>query len=162
MARSLLRHVDGVRLLHRRGVLQHDAREISGGVRGVDVAAESLLHQVWKIAAVIDVGVAQHHGVQRVGIEGEVPVAFDRVRAAALVQTAFEKEFPAVDLQKVHRSRGGSGGPEKVDVHATNLSGDRPSGKTGSSRRLQSKEGETESGSVAPSTWRSLRTGWVI
>src|SRR5690606_12186182 len=77
--------------------------------------------QVWEVAAVIDVRVREDDGVQAAGIKGEAAVADKRLFPRALVQPAVEQYTPAVDLQKVLRSRDCLGGAVKVDFHSCAL-----------------------------------------
>jgi hypothetical protein len=43
--------------------VQHDASEIARGVGREDVSGEALFDQIRKVAAVVDVGVAEDHGI---------------------------------------------------------------------------------------------------
>ena len=56
-------------------VLEHDGAEVASGRRAPDGAFEALGHQTGQQAAVVDVRMAQHHGIDRLRIESEAPVA---------------------------------------------------------------------------------------
>jgi hypothetical protein len=66
---------------------------------------------------VINVRVAQSHGVNLAGIKWETTVALNGFLAVPLEQTAFEQQTFAVDLNEVHGASGGSRGSEEMDVH---------------------------------------------
>ena len=60
-----------VALLDMRRVRQHDAHEVTGGTRGVDVAHEALTHETRNPPAVIDVRVGQKNRVDLSRVERE-------------------------------------------------------------------------------------------
>ena len=63
-----------------------------GGGGGVDRAAVALLDQVGQVAAVVDVGVREQHGVELRRVEAKIAVAFVGLGPAALEQAAFEQD----------------------------------------------------------------------
>src|ERR1035438_10040250 len=100
-----------------RRIHEHDAAKIARGEGAVDVAGVALPDQVRQVARVINVRVAQHHGVHLLGVEWKTTIALDGFLAAALEQTAFEQQPLAVDLEKIHRTGRGAGCAEAVDLH---------------------------------------------
>ena len=50
----------------------------------------------------VDVGVGQHHGVERAGVNGEVAVERVGLRALALEEARVEQDAGARGLQQVH------------------------------------------------------------
>jgi len=100
-----------------RRVFEHDAGQIAGGKGAVDVALEALAAEVGQIAAVVDVRVAQDHGVNLPRVEGKAAVTLGGLLAMPLEQAAFEQEPLAVDLDQVHRAGGGAGGAEEMNFH---------------------------------------------
>ena len=81
----LLRDVGRVGHLDLSRVFEHDRRKVARGECAVDVPLEALLVEVGQIADVVDVRVAEDHGVHRLGVEWERQVAFNRLLALALV-----------------------------------------------------------------------------
>ena len=81
----------GVLLLNVGGVAQHPIAQVDGSRRGVNGAMEPVLYEGGEVAAVIDVGVREHDGVDRSGVEGQVSVLGVGIAAPALVQPAIEQ-----------------------------------------------------------------------
>ena len=77
--------------LDARGVGEHDLAEITRREGRVDVSLETVARERGKVAAVVDVGVGEDHGVDARGIEGEVTVAVVCFVAAALVEATIQK-----------------------------------------------------------------------
>lgn len=67
----------------------------------MNVSGEALAAEVRKIAAVVNVRVTEHGGVNLAGVEGELPVALDGFLAPALEQAAFQQEPLVVHLDEV-------------------------------------------------------------
>ena len=59
-------------------------------MRAIDWSLESLLDQVWDVAAVVDVGMAEYDAIDCGGIEREIPVSLVGVFSPALIQTAID------------------------------------------------------------------------
>lgn len=85
---------------------QHHGAKVARCIGGENVAAESLLGQVGKIAAVIDVRMRKHHDIDGLGIEGKFLIDFKSFRTPALIEAAIEEDALAVDVDQVLRSRG--------------------------------------------------------
>ena len=82
--------VGGVLLLDLGAVGEHDAEQVAGRRGAVDRPGEPLADERRQVAAVVDVGVAEHDRVDLVRVEREVGVALPGLLAAALVQPAVE------------------------------------------------------------------------
>jgi hypothetical protein len=81
----------GVFFLQVAGVLEHDRAQVDGGALGEDLAAEPLAGEQRQPAGVVDVGVAQHDGVDRARL-GREGLAVARVLGGpALGQAALEQ-----------------------------------------------------------------------
>lgn len=91
----------GVSALNFGGILQHDRGKVARGEGGMNVSGEALAAEVRKIAAVVNVRVTEHGGVNLAGVEGELPVALDGFLAPALEQAAFQQEPLVVHLDEV-------------------------------------------------------------
>ena len=65
-------------------VFEHDAGQVARGKSAVDVAIESLAAKVGEVAAMIDMRMAENHGIDGLGIEREVAIALDRFLAFSL------------------------------------------------------------------------------
>jgi hypothetical protein len=83
----------------------------------VDFAGVTLFDEIGQIARVIDVRVAQNHGVNLPGVKRKTTIALDGFLTVTLEQTAFEQKAMAVDLKQVHRAGGGARRAEKMDLH---------------------------------------------
>ena len=118
----------GVFFLQVRAVEQHHLAQVARGGRRVDAAAKALLHQRRQEAAVVEVGVAQHHGVDRRRLDRKRrPVALAQ-RLVALEQAAVEQDARAAGVDQVARAGDRVGGAEEGDLHADSrcvLAGDR-------------------------------------
>lgn len=92
-------------LLDVAAVGQHEAQQVARRLGRQDRAAEALAHQLGQQAAVVDVGVGQHHEVERRRIEGEVAVVELPQGLVALEQAAIDQEGDAVAHQSVAGAR---------------------------------------------------------
>jgi plasmid stabilization system protein ParE len=105
---------------------QHHRAQVSGGRRAVDRAMEALLYQKRQSAAVVDVGVTQHHSVDPARIEGKLRVQGVGFGPAALKQAGIEQNPRSSRLEEVHRAgdlagaapEGQSGGGHPVSPRA--------------------------------------------
>ena len=88
--------------LQRSGVGQHGAAQIRRGRAGINGTMKSVLYQQRKIAAVIDVGVRQHHRGHVFAREREVPVALLGFLAVALILAAIQQIAIVADHQLMH------------------------------------------------------------
>ena len=89
MLGAFLGHVLRVVLLDLRRVLQHDRRQVTGGEGAIDVALEALTAEVGQVPAMIDMRVAENHGIQVGRFEGEIPVPLDGLVAMPLVESNY-------------------------------------------------------------------------
>ena len=115
---GFLVQVGGVGFVDAGRVAQHDGQEIGGGGGGVDGVAVALLGQRGDVAAVVDVGVGEHHGIHRGGIEAEGLVDGFGFLAAALEQAAIEEDARGAEFQEVFGAGDGVGAAEKMPLHA--------------------------------------------
>src|SRR5678815_2764368 len=69
----------------------------------------------------IDVRVAQDHGIKVLWVEGKMAIALNRFLALPLEKTALQQEPLPVDLQQVHRSRGRASRAVEMDSHAGDI-----------------------------------------
>jgi hypothetical protein len=110
--------VGDVFLLDVGAVAQQQAAQVVGGVRGVDAPPEALFPQLRQQPGVVDVGVREQDGVDGGGVEAEVAVAFARLGAAALKQTAIEQQPRAVrEVEQVFGPGDGAGGTPERKFH---------------------------------------------
>ncbi|MNZ82442.1 hypothetical protein D3C78_1011400 [compost metagenome] len=86
----------GVIFLNVRGIHQHQLQQVAGGIRRIDRAAVALRGQAGEQAAMVDVGMGDHHGIQLQGIEGEGLAVVGFVFAAALTHAALKQDACAV------------------------------------------------------------------
>ena len=115
----------GVVFRQRGGVEQHDRHQLGGGLLGEDRAAETARHQLRDAADVVDVRVAGHQRIDRLGIERE---GFEVRRlhlAAALLHAAIEQDALAGGLDQVHGSGHLPGGAVEMDAHRALRCGSR-------------------------------------
>ena len=106
-----------VLFLYVRGVNQHDAAEVARGVGAMDGAVVALPGEVGQVAGVVNVCMAQDHGVNLPRVERKTAVALRGFLTMPLEQTAFEQEPFAVDLEEIHRAGGGARRPQEMDFH---------------------------------------------
>ncbi len=111
----LLVDVPSVGLLDHRGVLEHHRAEVAGCRRGEDGSTVALLVEEGERAGVIDVGVAQAHGVDLAHRHRQVLVSLDAFVAATLVEAALEEDLGVGRVHQVHGPGDGLGGPEELD-----------------------------------------------
>ena len=77
-----------VALLDVRRVRQHDANEVAGRARRIDLAAKSLAHETWDAAAVVDMRVRQKNRLNLSGIEREILVVHLTQTTRSLIHAA--------------------------------------------------------------------------
>src|SRR3972149_2344270 len=105
------------------------AQQRIGGGRaggGVDRSAEAMPYQVGQVAAMIEVSVGEHDGVEVRGVEVEFEVAGVRLAAGALEQAAIEQQALPVQRQQVARTRDRLGCPMEGKLHRGRLAVGRP------------------------------------
>gem|GEM_PF-2696681 len=101
-------------------VHQHDRAQIAGGVGADNITPEAFLHQAGDIPGMVGMRVGEHHHIDRLGIEGQVPVALVAFRPFALIKAAVEQNFLTVDLDQMLRAGDGAGCAVKADLHGGN------------------------------------------
>src|SRR5690349_3147194 len=100
-----------------RGIAQQDGQQVGAGGVGVDRTPETARHQQRQPAAVVDVRVAQHHGVDRDGLERErVPVTGHRI-GAALDHAAVQQQLAAAGPHDVAGAGHFARVTEKLQLH---------------------------------------------
>lgn len=99
------------------GVGQQQMAQVLRRGRAVDFAAEAVPHQQRQIAAVVQVGVGQHDGVQCRRIKGQGFPVLHAQRFVALEQAAVQEEAETLCGDEVPGAGNGSCGAEKLDVH---------------------------------------------
>ncbi|HEV2440477.1 MAG TPA: hypothetical protein VGX97_10490 [bacterium] len=109
--------VAGVLMLDLGAVLEHELGEITGRPRAVDRAAEAAAHEGRQVAAVVQVGVGEHHGVDARRVEREAAVDAGGLLAASLEQSAVEEEARPARLDQVHRAGDGAHRAGEGDPH---------------------------------------------
>ncbi len=75
---------------------QHDGSQAAGSMCGVDRAFKTILDQLGKASAVIDMGMRQYNAVYLPRIKEEHAVADDISRVAALEQSAVKQDLKAI------------------------------------------------------------------
>src|SRR5437588_9347746 len=113
----LLGNVLRVSALNFRRIDQHDAGQIARGIGAVNISIISLAAEIGKIAAMIDVRMAEYHRVESARIKGEVAIALHRFVAPTLKQSALEEDLLAIDFEKVHGAGGRPGRAEEMNSH---------------------------------------------
>jgi hypothetical protein len=100
-----------------RSVGQDDAGELSRRGRAEDAPAKALTDESRQVARVIEMGVRQHDGVDRVGTHGKgLPISLPQL-LQSLEQAAIDENSLASVLEKVFGSRDGARGTEKRQRH---------------------------------------------
>ena len=81
-----------------RRIPQHGFTKVNGGRRRVDGPVEAVSHQQRKSAAVVNVGMRQHHRIDGPGGEGKGSISPFRFFAAALKHAAVEQNPLSIGL----------------------------------------------------------------
>jgi hypothetical protein len=66
---------------------------------------------------VIDMRVAQDHGIDLLRVEWKVAIPLGRFSPSALKQTAFQQDLLPIELQQIHRSRCGPSSAQEMNLH---------------------------------------------
>ena len=106
----------GVLLLNVRRIQKHDAAKVARGGRAMDRAIVSFA-QRRQLARVVQMRMAQDHGVNLPWVEWKCFVEPFGFFAMALKQTAFEQQLFPVYLDEIHGAGRGSRRAEEVDFH---------------------------------------------
>ncbi|KGW25396.1 hypothetical protein Y047_2766 [Burkholderia pseudomallei MSHR3016] len=102
-----------------RAVDQHDLAERRGAVRAIDRPAEALAHEHGQIAAVIEMRMREHDGVDRIGGHGQrAPVAQPQL-LRALEQPAVDQDACPGVLEQILRAGDGFRRAEERQFHET-------------------------------------------
>ena len=115
----------GVGALNLSGIFEHDAGEVARREGAVNITSKTVLNEIGKIAAVIDMRVAEDRGIDCFRIVMKSPIALSHFIAMTLEEAAFHKHALAIDLDEVLRTSGGAGGAVKMNSHG------RENGKAG-------------------------------
>ena len=115
---ALARNELGVRALNFRRIFQHDRGEIARRESAINVPGETMLNEVRKIPAMIDVRMAEDRGINRFRIEMERAIARDHFFAMPLEEPALHQNALAIDLDEELRPGCCASGPEKMNAHA--------------------------------------------
>ena len=112
--------VRAFRVAHRevRRIAQQDGHQVGAGLVGVDRPAKAALHEQRQAPAMIDVRMAQDHGVDGGGIERKRQAVARRRIVAALDHAAVEQQLAARHPQDVAGTRYFASGSEKLQLHA--------------------------------------------
>ena len=112
--------IGALRIAHRkvRRIAQQDGHQVRAGLVGVDRPAKAALHQQRQAAAMIDVRVAQDHGVDGRRHRTETAGDCAPARLAALDHAAVQQQLAARHPQDVAGTRHFSRGSEKLQLHA--------------------------------------------
>ena len=89
----------GVSALNFGGIFEHNRGEIARGERAVDVSVVALATEVWQIAAMVDVRMAEDNGIDLLRIERKIAITLDGFVTFALEQAAFEEEALLIDFE---------------------------------------------------------------
>ena len=116
---ALLILIGRVVLLDLGGVPQHDGQQLGRQTGTVDIAREPLLHQQGETAGVVDVGVGDHHVVDVMGGEIQLPVV---PLVPALLEPAIYQYLVPVDLHAVTAARHRLGRAEECKFHLKSTS----------------------------------------
>ena len=92
----------GLKLLDVRGVPQHDAAQLHGGIGGINFAPEAVAHQQRQQAGMVDVGMGRQHPVDLAGCHRNGLIF---IHILALFHAAVDEEPPPGGFQ--HRTAAG-------------------------------------------------------
>ena len=99
-------------------VAQQDGQQVGAGRVRVDRPAVAALHQQRQPPAMIDVGMAQHHGVDVGGLERERQAVARRRVGTALDHAAVQQQLAAARTHDVAGTGHFARGAEKLQLHA--------------------------------------------
>ena len=85
--------------LNAPGIGQHEFQKIGGSLGTPDYPLVALLHQLWQQAAMVDMGMGQHHRLNARDIEIKRAVVQRLQRARTLIQAAVDQDVPPVQGQ---------------------------------------------------------------
>ena len=103
-------------LLDMGGIGQHDRAEVPAGRGGVDRSVKAFLDQEREPPAVIDVGMAQDHGIDPAGVERELRVQTVALGPVTLEQAPVEQDPGTGGFEQVHRSGHLSGSAPEGEI----------------------------------------------
>jgi hypothetical protein len=88
--------VFGILFLDLGAIAEHDAAQVTGGAGAEDVASEACPHQLWNVAAVVNVRMRKDKRLDLGGIAGKFPVHLLVKSVTSLKDAAVEQEFCAI------------------------------------------------------------------
>ena len=105
--------VAGFLLLQVRRVRQHDGAQVARARRAEDASSKSLRHETRQVAAVIEMGMRQHHGVEARRVNGKGrPVALPQF-LEPLKQAAIHEDAAAAQIDQMLRAGDRAGRSQK-------------------------------------------------
>jgi hypothetical protein len=117
LATMLLVDVFHVLVVDVGAVPEHDGGQVGGGHGAVDVSTEAAFDQGRDVATVVYVGMREDHGIDALGVEGQVAVPLEGLSAMTLEESAIQKQKFAIDVNEVLRTRHPSGRTPEGDLH---------------------------------------------
>ena len=99
---ALAVEVGSVFLLNLGRIAQHDRRQGPRRWGAVDRSIEAVADQMGQVTAVIDVGVAEQHGVDVLGAKGKLLVTLAALGSMALEQPAVQQQRAAAGVNLMH------------------------------------------------------------
>ena len=103
----------GVLFLNVRGVWQDERAQVAGPGGAEDAAAKSAGDETRQVAAMVEVRVSQHHGVDAFRVDGKRRPVPHAQLFQALKQPAIDEHAAIAKLQQMLRPGDGPGGAEK-------------------------------------------------
>jgi len=115
---GLLVQVGGIGFLNVGRIAQHDGQEVRRGRGRVNGIAISVFSQGGNVAAMIDVCMRKHHGIDAGRTKSQIPVDFLGFLAPALKQAAIKQDARLLRFQEMFRARDLVCAAEKMPLHA--------------------------------------------
>ena len=114
---ALLVNIFDVTPLQEAGVAQQNIAKINRLAAGEHASPEPMLHQLRKIAGMVDMGMGKDHEIDGLCINGEIAVLLEGLLAVALIKAAIEKNPLSTGFNKVHGTGCCTSGSKKCDFH---------------------------------------------
>jgi dipeptidyl-peptidase-4 len=117
----------GILFLDARRIWQHELAQVGSARRAEDSTAEPLRHEAWQVANVIEVGVSQYYGFDRIRWNRKlVPVSKPQL-LQTLKKAAIDEQTVTLVLEQVLRAGHRSGRAEKRQSgHSVRIAGPEP------------------------------------
>src|SRR5438874_6861571 len=106
-----------IRFLNVSSIAEHGSAEVDGWRGRIDWAVKSMLDETGKVAAVVDVGMRQHNGIDGARVKRQIAIAMLGVFAMSLVESAIEEVALAGCLDVVHGPGDGLGRAPECNFH---------------------------------------------